>query len=74
MSANNTQGEIMRVAGILCAVWGALVFLWWAQTSPESAPQQAAAAAQALVLAAIPYMVVSVLQRSFAASRSREAD
>jgi hypothetical protein len=56
----------MRIAGIICAIWGILVFLWWAQTSPESAPQQAAAAAQALVLAGIPYMVVSLLLRSAA--------
>jgi hypothetical protein len=54
----------MRVVGIVSAVWGVLVFLWWAQTSPDSAPQQAAAAAQALVLAGIPYMVASLLLRS----------
>lgn len=45
-------------------LWALLVFFYWVMASPESAPQQAALAGQTLVLAFIPYAIISVFQRS----------
>ena len=54
-------GETMKaIQGILWAglgAWTGLIGIWWAfATAPTSAPQQAAAAGQALVLLAGPYI------------------
>lgn len=45
-------------------IWAVGVSLFWIVSVPESAPQQAALAGQALVLICVPYCVLSVLQRS----------
>lgn len=54
----------MKVAEIVFYLWVGLVAAWWVISSPESAPQQAALAGQALVLVCIPYTIVAVMQRA----------
>ncbi|MDR2857164.1 MAG: hypothetical protein LBV50_04880 [Novosphingobium sp.] len=49
---------------IIYAIYAGLVLFNWIVTSPESAPQQAALAGQTLVLAFIPYAILSVFQRA----------
>jgi hypothetical protein len=49
---------------ITYTIWAVLVLFNWVVSTPESAPQQAALAGQALVLSFIPYAIVSVFQRS----------
>ena len=59
---------------IIYSVWALLVGLWWAQSGPESAPQQAAVAAQALVLVVIPYTITATLQRASSKIRDVRGD
>ena len=47
-------------------VWASFVAAYWVTSNPESAPQQAALAAQALVLVAIPYCALATFQRRHA--------
>lgn len=53
-----------NVGAVLFVIWAIGVAIFWIVSTPESAPQQAALAGQALVLVCIPYCVLSVLQRS----------
>lgn len=67
----------LNLSEILFLIWAGIILAWWAVSVPESAPQQAALAGQALVLICIPYCVLSVLQRSWAARAEKhpqEAD
>jgi len=57
----------LNLSEFLFLIWAAGVMLFWSFSTPDSAPQQAALAGQALVLICIPYCVLSVLQRSRAA-------
>jgi hypothetical protein len=59
----------MRVLEAMFAVWAVLVFVWWVGSEPESAPQQAALAGQALVLLAAPYVIISTMQRGHSRDR-----
>lgn len=54
----------MKVGEALFVVWTAVVAIWWIVSDPESAPQQAALAGQALVLVTLPYCVLAALQRA----------
>lgn len=49
---------------IVYSIWAVIVFFNWFVSTPESAPQQAALAGQTLVLAFIPYAMISIFQRS----------
>ena len=53
----------MKLASRVFAVWAILVGIWWIISDPESAPQQAALAGQALVLLGLPYFLLAALQR-----------
>lgn len=53
----------MKIVETVFIGWAILIMLWWAQAVPESAPQQAALAGQALVLLVGPYVIMSTLQR-----------
>lgn len=57
----------LNLSELLFLIWTAVIMLFWAFSTPESAPQQAALAGQALVMICIPYCALSVLQRSWAA-------
>lgn len=54
----------IRTGAMAYVFWAILVALWWISSDPDSAPQQAALAGQALVLTCIPYTILSTLQRS----------
>lgn len=62
-----------NLSEVIFVIWAIGVAIWWIGSSPESAPQQAALAGQALVLVCIPYCALSVLQRSSAARDAKTA-
>lgn len=61
----------MSLGEFLFLVWAIIVGLFWLTSQPSTAPQQAALAGQALVLICIPYCVLSVFQRAWAARETR---
>jgi hypothetical protein len=64
----------LNLSDLLFLVWTSCIALWWIGSSPDSAPQQAALAGQALVLICIPYCALSVLQRSWAAQERKRQE
>jgi hypothetical protein len=60
----------MHLSEFLFLIWAVGVSLFWLGSEPTSAPQQAALAGQALVLICIPYCVLSVFQRAWAARKA----
>lgn len=62
----------MKLFELLFIFWAIGVALFWIGSTPESAPQQAALAGQALVLVCIPYCVLSVIQRTMGRDNTLE--
>jgi hypothetical protein len=56
-------GYVLKAFETIYIIWAILVAFWWVFTDPESAPQQAALAGQALVLIGIPYTILAIVQR-----------
>ena len=70
-AATAKGGGATRLSEALFIIWAIGVSVFWIGSTPQSAPQQAALAGQALVLICIPYCVVSVLQRGWAAREAK---
>jgi hypothetical protein len=64
----------VNIGELVFILWAVGVSVFWIGSSPESAPQQATLAGQALVLICVPYCVLSVLQRSRAARGAKDLE